>query len=119
MRDRTALVLELISKPKNSAALISELAEYGWYCDSHLAIVSKQDVLSILKQFESDQLTAEEVSHWSNSIGGRTDIGYEFGADGVVEESLYWLANPAQNWPIDSNLCQRIVALYERRKVRR
>lgn len=119
MRERTSVVMELISSPKNVTALVQELSEYGWYCESHLAVVTKLDVLAVLKQFECKVLSADEVTAWANSIGGRTDIGFEFGADGVVEESLYWLANPGVNWPIDARLCQRVFALYERRKAKR
>lgn len=119
MRDRTSLVLELIANPKTVLAITEELAAYGWYCENHLAVVTKLDVLGMLKQFESGLLSVEEICTWANAIGGRTDIGFEFGENGVVEESLYWLANPKINWPIDLELCQRIVTLYERRKNKR
>lgn len=119
MRDRTSLVLELISNPKTVATIIHELAVYGWYCENPLAMVTKRDVLAVLKQFESGILSVAEVRAWANAVGGRTDVGYEFGTDGVVEESLYWLAKPEINWPIDAALCERIVVLYERRKVKR
>lgn len=119
MSDRTSLVLELIKNPKTVSATTQELAGYGWYCEGYLAVVTKLDVLAALKQFENGDLSAEEIKAWANSVGGRTDVGFEFGTDGVVEESLYWLANPEINWTIDADLCQRIVALYERRKTKR
>lgn len=119
MRDRTSLVLELISNPKTVSAIIDELAGYGWYCEKHLAMVTKQDVLAVLKQFEIGALSAAEVRAWADSVGGRADVGFEFGADGVVEESIYWLAKPDIQGPVDADLCQRIVVLYERRKVKR
>ena len=119
MRDRTSLVLDLIQKPEMANAILSELSEYGWHCEEQLAVVTKQDVLSVLKQFDNGSLSSVEVTAWANSVGGRPDIGYEFGADGVVEESLYWLAHPEINWPLDVELHLRIVALYERRKLKR
>lgn len=119
MRDRKSLVLELIGNPQTITDVIQELSNYGWYSESHLAEVTKQDVLAVIKQFECGAIKAAEVTAWANSIGGRTDIGYEFGADGVVEESLYWLAKPEMHGSIDAELCQRIVALYERRRSKR
>jgi len=119
MRDRTSLVLELIKNPNTVTAITEELAAYGWYCESHLAEVTKLDVLAVLRQFENGALSANEVKAWANSLGGRTDIGFEFGDDGVVEETLYWLANPEIVSPINAELCQRIVALYERRTGKR
>ena len=119
MRDRTSLVLELIHKPEMVNAILPELTAYGWHCEEQLAIVTKQDVLAVLKRFEGGSLSSAEVTVWANSVGGRTDIGYEFGADGVVEESLYCLAHPESSWPVDAHITQRIVALYERRKIKR
>jgi hypothetical protein len=119
MRDRTDLVLELINQPKKVDAVLLELVEHGWFCEKHLATISKEHVLLVLKQFESGLLNAAEICVWANSVGGRTDIGFEFGADGVVEESLYWLAHPETSGPLDASLCQRIVGLYERRMARR
>lgn len=119
MRDRTSLVLELISNPKTVGAISDDLAGYGWYCEKHLAMVTKLDVLAVLKQFEIGALSAAEVKAWASAVGGRADVGFEFGSDGVVEESIYWLAKPEIQGSIDADLCQRIVALYERRKVKR
>lgn len=119
MRDRTSLVIELIKTPKTVTAITQELAAHGWYCEKHLALVTKLDVLAVMKQFESGVLSAEEIKVWANSVGGRTDVGFEFGADGVVEESLFWLAKPEIHGAINAELCQRIIALYERRKVKR
>ena len=119
MRDRKVLVLELINNPKTVNTVLQELCEYGWYCEKPLAMLTKFDVLAVLKQFERAVFSAAEIEVWANSVGGRTDIELEFGADGVVEESLYWLAHPEINWPVNTALCERIVALYERRQAKR
>ncbi len=119
MRDRTTLVLELIQNPKTVDIVLQELAEHGWYCEEHLAIISKQNVLEVIKRFQQAECTDTDITSWANAIGGRTDIGYEFGPDGVVEESLYWLAHPETHGPLNKKLCEQIVALYERRKIKR
>lgn len=119
MRDRKVLVQELINNPKTVNTVLQELSEYGWYCEKPLAMLTKYDVLAVLKQFECAVFSAAEVEAWANSVGGRTDIELEFGTDGVVEESLYWLAHPEINWLVNTALCERIVALYERRMAKR
>ena len=119
MRDRKVLVQELINNPKTINTVLQELSEYGWYCEKPLAVLTKFDVLAVLKRFECAAFSAAEVEAWANSVGGRTDIELEFGADGVVEESLYWLAHPEINWLVNTALCERIVALYERRMAKR
>lgn len=119
MRDRAQLVLELIGNPKVAPDIAGELAGHGHYCEKHLAVVTKQNVLAVLKQFEDGSLSAAAVHAWANSLCGRADIGFEFGADGVVEETLCWLAHLEVKGPINAALCQKIIALYERRRLKR
>ena len=119
MRDRTLLVQELIHNPKSVASVAHELAEHGAECEGHLAEVAKVDVLAVLKQFDQGILSAAEIEAWANSLQGRMDVGFEFGEEGVVEEAVFWLANPSLHWPIDAEIHQRIVHLFERREVKR
>lgn len=119
MRDRTILVLELIQNPQSVASIIRELAEHGWECEGHLAEVTKVDVLAVLKQFDKGSLSAAEIEAWASSLEGRMDVGFEFGAEGVVEEAVFWLGNPSLYWPIDAEIHQRVVTLFERRRDKR
>lgn len=119
MRDRKTLLQELVINPKTVKDVLQELSLHGWYCEQHFFVITKRDVLETLKQFLQGKLSSVEVRDWANAVGGRPDLGYEFGPDGVVEESLYWLAHPDLEWPINRELYEKIVNLYERRKTKR
>ena len=119
MRDRTLLVTELIHNPEKTIEIVQELLAHGHACEKHLAEVCKVDVLTAIKRFDRGSLTATQVETWANCLQGRMDVGFEFGEEGVVNEAVFWLANPALHWPIDGEMHQRIVILFERRKVRR
>jgi len=119
MRDRKTLLLELIKNPKSVSAILLELAEHGWECEKHLVEVAKVDVLAALKQFEQGLLEAADVEAWARSLEGRMDVSFEFGAEGVVEEAIFCLANPSIFRPINQETHQRIVSLFERRKAKR
>jgi hypothetical protein len=119
MRDRALLVIELVRNPRPDSALIAELAEHGRDCDRHLAIVSKSDVLVVLRQFRENALSASDIEAWACRLEGREDVGFEFGEEGVVKEVISWLANPDANQPIDFLLCQQIEIMFERRCARR
>lgn len=119
MRDRTILLLELIQNPKKATEIVQELTAHGHECEKHLAEVCKLDVLSVLKQFDHGSLSAAEVECWAKCLLDRMDVAYEFGEEGVVDEAVFWLANPALHWPIDTEIHHRIVTLFERRRVKR
>lgn len=119
MRDRTFLVLELIHNPLPDPGIIQELAEFGWDCDAHLAIISRADFLAVLRQFENGTLSASNLERWATRLVGRKDVSFEFGEEGVVEEALFWLANKDIYGSVDSHLCRRIEAMFERRSSNR
>jgi len=115
MRNRTALLFELIHNPLPDPCIIQELAEHTIACDHHLATVSRADFLEILRQFEDGKLNASQLEEWATRIEARRDIGFEFGEEGVVEEALFRLAHRDIYGSINSEQCQRIESMFERR----
>ncbi len=116
MRDRAFLVFELINNPLPDPVLMEELESYGHACEKVLASVTKSHVFSILNRMESGELTPMDVTSWAKRLEGREDLAFEFGEEGAVREVVFWLANPEINWPVDTCLCRRIEAIFERRK---
>ena len=115
MRDRTVLVLELIRNPRPDALVIEELASYGLASDAPLAMVSRADFITILRQFEDEALNPQELKEWANRLLGRRDIEFEFGQEGAVVEALFWLAyEEIEEWE-NNRLCEHIEAMLERR----
>jgi hypothetical protein len=115
MRNRTILVLELIRNPRPDVLVIQELAEYGHDSDAPLAMVSRTDFISVLRQFESGTLSASELKAWANRLLGRRDIEFEFGQEGAVVEALFWLAYEEMQAWANNRVCQHIEAMLERR----
>jgi hypothetical protein len=115
MRNRTSLLFELIHNPLPDSDIIQELAEYPMTCDHPLATVSSADFLEILRQFEDGNLNASQLEEWAVRIEARRDIGFEFGAEGVVEEALFCIAHRDIYGSIDSEQCRRIKSMFERR----
>ena len=115
MRNRTSLLLELIHNPLPDPDIIQELAEYPMSCDHQLATVSSSDLLTILRQFNDGQLNASQLEEWAARIEARRDIGFEFGAEGVVEEALFRLAHRNIYGSMDSEQCRHIQFMFERR----
>ncbi|HDZ8841273.1 hypothetical protein [Aeromonas dhakensis] len=121
MRSRTELLKEVISDPVPTAEILAELSSYGWDCETELVQLTQADILRVLESLTSGAVSAIQVCTWANRLEGRDDVGFEGGGEGVVNEALFWLANPEINYPIDNTLQQKIqnmfkVGLYEARK---
>lgn len=110
MSTRTELVARLVREPLPDPSVLQELAAFGWDSEEELVTVTKEDVRAILARLRSGELHPDQVQRWANRIEGREDVGYE--GDGVVNEAIFWLANPYLNWPIDSALCARIESMF-------
>ena len=116
MRDRTVLVLELIRNPRPDTLVIEELAHYTLACDAPLAMVSRADFITVLRQFEDETLNPHELKEWANRLLGRRDIEFEFGQEGAVVEALFWLTyEEIEEWE-NKRLCEHIEAMLERRR---
>ena len=119
MRDRTFLVLEIIRNPCPDRLVIEELAEYGPDSDEPLAMLSRTDFITVLRQFENEALGASELKTWAIRLLGRSDIEFEFGPEGAVEEALFWIAyEEIEEWE-NNRLCQHIETMLERRRRQR
>jgi hypothetical protein len=118
MKSRVSLLAEIVGNPLPNSATLRTLKEYGWDCDSELVIVSMTDVLAILSIFRAGKINSEQVYDWANRLEGRDDIGYQFGFKGVVNDAIFWLANPHINDPIDEKLCKRIETIFSKASIR-
>lgn len=100
MRSRKSLVTEIIENPLPDPSVLIELQEYSWDCEHELVIVTKEHIYAVLTAFAKKLLTVQQVINWANRIECRDDIGYECGSEDVVNEAIFWLANPDLNYPI-------------------
>jgi hypothetical protein len=116
MRDRTVLVLEIIRNPCPDSLVIEELSEYEADIDAPLAMVSREDLISVLRQFESQPFSTYELKAWAIRLLGRRDIEFEFGQEGAVVDALFWLAYEEIEEGENSRVCQRIESMLERRR---
>ena len=115
MRDRGFLVSELINNPLPSPLVLEELQSYGAQCEKVLARVTRSHIFTVLKMLSEGLLSPDQVTAWAARLEGRRDLAFEFGEEGAVREVIFWLANPGIYWPVDTVLCSRIEALFERR----
>lgn len=116
MRDRTVLVLEIIRNPCPERSVLEELAEYGHDCDAPLAMLSRSDFITVLRQFKEQALQAYDMKAWAIRLLGRRDLEFEFGPEGALEEALFWIAyEDIAEWE-NNRLCNHIEGMLERRR---
>ncbi len=117
LRSRAELVEALIEHRESVGSLLGELRTYGWDSEDELITLRPRHILSVLHAFPSGRLNASHLREWANAIEQREDIGMLFGHQEVLDEMIFWLANPEINYSIDSELVARVISNLERNHV--
>jgi hypothetical protein len=91
--------------------LEQKIGKFGvdWFGDP-LAILTRQDVISVLNRFLNEQLSAREVEDWAFSISGRMVIGYEAGYANLLQGVIETLELTA-DWgePLTSEMAREMI----------
>jgi hypothetical protein len=117
LRTRTELLEALIENREDANSLLSELWTHGWDCEDELVTLRPAHVISVLQAFKAGRLKSTQVREWANAIERREDIGMLGTQKEVLDEMVFWLANPEINYPIDSGLVARVISNLERNLV--
>lgn len=91
---REDLLRELIAGRSHSADIAAQLAVFGWDSDTELVSLNRSDALAIMERYLCDETSAGAVREWADAVEGREDIGYERGAEEVLGDLVFELANP-------------------------
>lgn len=109
MKSREQLVLALIEFREATPDLMKELRSFGWDSENELATLTPQHIINVLNQFISGEISNGQVRYWANAIEQRDDIGLLETHKKTLDEMVFWLANPAINYPIKNELAGRVI----------
>lgn len=109
MRTRKGLIDSLLSLAEPTEILVEELRKYGWDSEHELGVLTPEHMKSVLERYLVGSLSENEVISWANAIERRDDIGILQFHSEVLEEMIFWLANPAINYSIEPGLANRVL----------
>lgn len=109
MQNRQQLITALVTFSEPIDPIIRELLTYSWDSDETLITLTPHIIIDILKRFENNELSAEDVNKWANAVELREDIAIEADSEDMVKQAIYLLANPEINLPIDHQLATRLM----------
>jgi|GEM_PF-568319 len=92
--------LLVLKSPLNE--VLSDLAEFGWDCDTEIVRIRRDHVVRVLERFRNGEISDRDVSYWADAIECRDDIGSEKGCEEILEDVTNELANPELTRPLSS-----------------
>lgn len=108
IEQRKKLVSQLVNYEADPLQLVDELCAYGWDCDTDLIEIQKEHIEKVLDLYLNKKIQAKDLNVWAECLERREDIGFEKEHKDVIDESIFWLANPEINYEITPDLAKRI-----------
>src|ERR1700735_3913680 len=81
---RVETLQALIKLTKPLAAIEADVAQLPWDDQSSSAVLTKEDVRSVLERYMSTALSPREVEQWANLLEGREDVTMEQSVRDVI-----------------------------------
>ena len=94
MPSRTEILNNLLLCNSPVTELLRNLTDYSWDSEEELVTLKASHVDNILSRFLQGELSVKDVETWANAIEGREDIAIDPVNFGLVQDSIFELANP-------------------------
>jgi hypothetical protein len=105
---RANLLRELVRSPTEVLRLTHALSGYGWDSEVELVQVCREDVLAVLGQYVSGDLSATAVEEWADALEVRDDIGFGTPGDESLRDVIHLLANPELEGALSLEMARHI-----------
>ena len=106
MRNRKNILNSLVHLKGELSAIQNELSNFPWDTEEAVLMISKIDLINVLKKCLHQQISFETLVNWANAIECRDDLDFE---NDEMQEVIFELANPEINGKISKDRLREIV----------
>ena len=110
---RLSMVRELLEFKKPLVDILKALSQFPWDYDRVGVEISRNHLANVLTLYLRDQLSAEQVEDWANSIEGRDDVDFGNDPESIKKDILYELANPLLTQQLDHDRAIQLLGILE------
>ncbi len=110
MKTRQEYLNALVNFDQPLSTILPILKTFPW--DSSEAIITqkKEHLLQILDRYLDNALTATDLENWADAIECREDIAYETDYEDIINDIIFYLANPTLNEPISPKSVKQYIS---------
>lgn len=106
---RLEVMTALVEFSWSLALLDSSVRGFDWDYEGNPIELNREHLIDVLQRYLNKELMASDVENWANLLEGREDINFESGAEDLVDETLYQLANPDLTTPLTEGLAKNLI----------
>ncbi|UJH66386.1 hypothetical protein [Allomuricauda sp. SCSIO 65647] len=97
MRDRIAVLKDLIQLDGRLSELQNELSKFPWDVEIPLIVMTRDHFLEVIEKCLGQHINFLDLENWANAIECRDDIDFE---EERIKEIIFELASPEINGEI-------------------
>jgi GTP1/Obg family GTP-binding protein len=101
---------ELVNFSVDIDTLNKNLANVDWDYEPVTDIYLKiSDIQSVLKKYRKNEISTKDLVDWANLLEGRESLAYLEEEADIINDLLFYLANPEINYSIDESIIEKIL----------
>jgi hypothetical protein len=106
---RRSAVQALLEMSEPLDSVFQRLQHFGWDYEGVPVLLERKHLVRALQKYLGGELMAADIEKWANGIEGREDIDFEEQYEGVIDETLYELANPLLTMQLEKLRAQALI----------
>ncbi len=113
MKTRQEYLNALVNFDQPLSTILPILKTFPWDSSEAIITLKKEHLIDILDRYLNNALSATDLENWADAIECREDIAYETDYEAIINDIIFYLANPTLNDPISpGDECSFRIKLY-------
>lgn len=110
MKTRQEYLNTLVNFDQPLSTILLILNTFSWDSSEATITLKKEHLLQILDRYLDNALTATDLENWADAIECREDIAYETDYEDIINDIIFYLANPTLNEPISPKSVKQYIS---------
>lgn len=116
MKTRQEYLNALVNFDQPLSTILPILKTFPWDSSEAIITLKKEHLLQILDRYLHNALSATDLENWADAIECREDIAYETDYEAIINDIIFYLANPTLNDPISPKMIEQYISQFSHLK---
>ena len=116
MKTRQEYLNALVNFDQPLSTILPILNTFPWDSSEATITLKKEHLLQILDRYLNNALTATDLENWADAIECREDIAYETDYKDIINDIIFYLANPTLNEPLSPKPIKQYISRFSNSK---
>ena len=116
MKTRQEYLNALVNFDQPLSTILPILKTFPWDSSEAIITLKKEHLIDILDRYLNNALSATDLENWADAIECREDIAYETDYEAIINDIIFYLANPTLNDPLSPKTIEQYISQFSHLK---